>query len=185
MNWLRTIFAAPVPQEHLLFRYRFDSNKASKTVRWRRFRGLEFAPFFAAKPTCHPPTPPSKSFAKQAALFFESAPKPVAGQPFGRMALKKPPKISLFCLFFSALLPPLHCPLPRPHHAQSRRHCFEAASETVTDQRVGRMASKNRPEPAHKPASLPSLCRVHAAKARIRLAFFCYRFNSNKAPKTV
>ena len=60
MNWPRTAFAAPVPQEHLLFRYRFDSNKASKTVRWRRFRGLEFAPFSAAKPGLPSPALPPK-----------------------------------------------------------------------------------------------------------------------------
>ena len=37
MNWPRTAFATPVPQKHLLFRYRFDSNQVPKTVRWRRF----------------------------------------------------------------------------------------------------------------------------------------------------
>ena len=32
------------PSQTSVFRYRFDSNEARQTVRWRRFRGLEFAP---------------------------------------------------------------------------------------------------------------------------------------------
>ena len=39
----------PSPEKRCLFRSCFDSNKARQTVRWRRFRGLEFAPDFRAK----------------------------------------------------------------------------------------------------------------------------------------
>ena len=38
----------PSPEKRRLFRSCFDSNKARQTVRWRRFRGLEFAPDFRA-----------------------------------------------------------------------------------------------------------------------------------------
>ena len=40
----------PRPETIACFRYRFDSNKARQTVRWSRFRGLLFAPVFAANP---------------------------------------------------------------------------------------------------------------------------------------
>ena len=38
----------PSPEKRRLFRSCFDSSKARQTVRWRRFRGLEFAPDFKA-----------------------------------------------------------------------------------------------------------------------------------------
>ena len=42
----------PRPETIACFRYRFDSNQARQTVRWRRFRSLLFAPVFAAEPDC-------------------------------------------------------------------------------------------------------------------------------------
>ena len=33
-----------IPKDSAFFRYCFDSSQARQTVRWRRFRGLEFAP---------------------------------------------------------------------------------------------------------------------------------------------
>ena len=70
------LFAAPTPQKPAfvwpLFRYRFNSNKARQTVRWRRFRGLEFAPAFAAKPGLPSPEPPPEPFTKRAAFFLKA-----------------------------------------------------------------------------------------------------------------
>ena len=44
--------AATLPRNRCFFRSCFDSSQAPKTVRWRRLRGLEFAPDFRAdKPT--------------------------------------------------------------------------------------------------------------------------------------
>ena len=41
----------------------------------------------------------------------------------------------------------------RLNHEQSRRRCFKAVSQSVTDRRAGRMASKKRPKPASFAAS--------------------------------
>ena len=80
--------AAACAPESAVFHSCFDSSQARQTVRWGRFRGLLFAPAFAAKLGLPSPEPPPKPFTKRAALFFESAPKPVAGQPAGRVASK-------------------------------------------------------------------------------------------------
>ena len=63
-------FARPAParpalRNHRWFRYRFESIQARKTVRWRRFWGLLFAPVFAVM----------RGFTRLRA-GFEPAPKP-------------------------------------------------------------------------------------------------------------
>ena len=75
----------------------------------------------------------------------------------------------------------------RLNHSQSGRRCFLKAHQNKASHRPACQTHsvKNHPEPAHKPASLPSLCHARAAKARIRLALFRYRFNSNKARQIV
>ena len=71
--WLQAVWAAArAPGNHRFFRYGFNSNEARQTVRWRRFRGLEFAPEkranrvalqaglrrpFAIQPACKPVSP--------------------------------------------------------------------------------------------------------------------------------
>ena len=45
----------PRPKNRRFFRSCFDSSQARKTVRWRRFRGLEFAPEKGVKRAHGPP----------------------------------------------------------------------------------------------------------------------------------